>query len=58
MVLLYYCETIWLSPAKVLYRVFEFKEKTSIFISDSNNNQDSDSCDNGDFNVICCFPGD
>jgi hypothetical protein len=39
--LLYYCETRWLSRAKVFSRVFELEEDTTIFLRDSNNNDDA-----------------
>jgi hypothetical protein len=38
---LHYCDTHWLSRAKVLHRVFELKEESATFVSVSNNNYDT-----------------
>jgi len=40
-VFLYHCETCWLSHVKLLHRVFELKEGTDTFLSDSNYNNDA-----------------
>jgi hypothetical protein len=42
--LLCYCDTRWLSRAKVLHRVFELKEEIAIFLSESCNNDDAYLC--------------
>jgi hypothetical protein len=34
--LLYYCETLWLSPAKMIHRVLEIEEGIAMSLSDSN----------------------
>jgi hypothetical protein len=41
MALLYYYGTSWFSLGKVLHKVFELKQETTIFLSDSNNNDDA-----------------
>jgi hypothetical protein len=46
-VLLYYCETRWLSLAKVLHRMFSTEKKT--IFSGSNNNVDAYMCYSDDF---------
>jgi len=49
MALLHYCQTLWLSCAKVLDRVFELKKEIVIFLSDSINRDDAILFCNKDF---------
>jgi hypothetical protein len=48
-VLLCCCEAHQLSCSKGLHSIFELKEEIAIFLSDSNNNDDADSCYNEHF---------